>query len=235
MSIFKSLFQQYYQLQPKHIQISIKTGLILFISGNLFFLVLKISVSTNTLNIYFSLLSSLATIFAAFVAFILFQDYKSQKQAEVLSQLAEKKLLAFKKIGKKISLFNSFFCTIYFRINNEMSFIKNKNIICKEIKIFLENKDIINICINYNTLPLFHSIIQLLSSNDKLTLLKSCSFLEDYYLFLIKLQAYLEQTPFHIIQQEQKFYQKKIEFYYQTLNNNLDIVFKMLIEKSIFK
>lgn len=132
MSVFKSLFQKCYQSQPNQIQITIKIGLSLFIGGSLLFLILKQWLSNNTLTTYFSLLSGLATIFAACVALIVFQDYKQQKQAEVLAKLAEEKQLKFDPIAIKLINLSNFIdihCfnfNIYFNNNNKKLLIEYK-------------------------------------------------------------------------------------------------------------
>ncbi|CAI3926498.1 unnamed protein product [Commensalibacter communis] len=47
--------------------------------------------SLETLNSYFSLLSSLTTIFAALIAIFITQDFRKQKRAELLSKFSKEK------------------------------------------------------------------------------------------------------------------------------------------------
>lgn len=98
----KKLFHHHYCSQPEQTKLALKISLILFGGGTLFFSSLILWIPNDILNISFSFLSSLATIFAAIVALIVFQDYKKQKQTEILSKIAEEKIKTFHMINKEV-------------------------------------------------------------------------------------------------------------------------------------
>lgn len=61
---------------------------VIFSLGTIAFIITVKYFSLETLNSYFSLLSSLTTIFAAFVAIFVTKDFREQKRAELLNQFA---------------------------------------------------------------------------------------------------------------------------------------------------
>lgn len=152
----------------------------------------------NILNGLFTLVASLATIFAACFAVITMQDFKKQKRAELLSQLSKEKLETLNFIGGELS---TIFIIIRDRnLNKDNIAEHNFEYLSTCLQNIRDNEKLSNLCINFD--KEFANIYILVNQDGKELITETTKLLRKYIGLLWSLNENIKEQS--LIPQGQK-------------------------------
>lgn len=152
----------------------------------------------NILNGLFTLVASLATIFAACFAVITMQDFKKQKRAELLSQLSKEKLETIDFIGGELL---TIFIIIKDRnLNKDNIAEHNFEYLSTCLQNIRDNDKLSNLCINFD--KEFANIYMLVNQDGKELITETTKLLRKYIGLLWSLNENIKEQS--LIPQGQK-------------------------------
>lgn len=200
------------------------TFLGIFGIGTIAFIITVKYLSLETLNSYFSLLSSLTTIFAAFVAAFITQDFRKQKRAELLSEFSKEKIPDIK----------SLYLNLLDLYKNLQKIIDTQDVIIKLTKSdeIAENKVFLNNFINFK--QNYDYIIKLIDKKNQNTFYECEKSLYDYYHFALLLHHHIHVISYSFTDNETADFNNKNETLFTTANTNLETILHILKKNILY-
>lgn len=210
------------------------TFLGIFGLGTIAFIITAKYFSLETLNSYFSLLSSLTTVFAALVAVFVTQDFRKQKRAELLSDLSKersKTIIWIYEQLQPIATAIEINCTIIDQ--NSIEFY-NFESLSKKLQEINNNGKLQDICVNFT--QRFEDIFKLVNEKHQILIQNTNTLLNDYNSLLRDLNDLIKYHEYFLPDRKEKFfvYVKQNKKLFDEIDLNLQELLKLLKNHSLY-
>ncbi|MDI2113439.1 hypothetical protein [Commensalibacter nepenthis] len=202
--------------------------------GTIAFVIISRYFSLETLNSYFSLLSSLTTIFAALVAVLITQDFRKQKRAELLSEFSKEKsdtiIWVFEQLFS-ISTSIELYC--YTLDKNTIEFY-NFEKLSEKLQTVHDNQPLRDICINFT--KRFEDIFKLVDIKAKSLIENTNTLLRAYDLLILNLNESIKYGYYFSPEGKEAFfnYIRENKELFDQINQNLQELLKLLKNQSLY-